>query len=73
MATEQPMNSLLYFVPSVRCSLDLVEADRYVTWLGAFDHMSAKPLELYATFPPSVMAMVRSKQDWLLHRGRGKH
>ena len=61
---EQPLNSLFFKHPSVQCALELVQAKRFVTFLGAFGSASPKPLELFTTAPSGTV------NEYLIRGGR---
>ena len=48
---EQPTNSLGFKVPGMRASLDMVDARRLLTYMGAFEHKMPKATHLYTTLP----------------------
>eukprot|EP00959_Pyramimonas_sp_CCMP1952_P415843 8712621-Pyramimonas_sp.AAC.1 len=50
-SVEQPVNSLLYFSPSVSASIERTSARRFHFWMGGWGGGSAKPMEMYHTCP----------------------
>ena len=62
---EQPFNSMFFLVGCMKSTLDMISAQRMITWLGGFGHPSPKPLEIFYTFNvPLVRDMlVRTAKD----------
>ena len=48
---EQPMGSILNYMPPVEAALDCTDADVVVTWLGSFGAKTPKPLKLMGSAP----------------------
>lgn len=62
---EQPLRSLFFKHPSVQNALELVQAQRFVTYLGEFGATSPKPLELFSTAPQDAV------KQHLVRAGKG--
>eukprot|EP00959_Pyramimonas_sp_CCMP1952_P407656 8543678-Pyramimonas_sp.AAC.1 len=56
---EQPLNSMLYKIPSVRCSIRQSSLVRCVTWMGAFGGDSMKPDEFYTNVGPHEVSCLK--------------
>ena len=68
---EQPLNSLLYWVPAVRSTFEIARARRVCTFLGAFGSPTAKCIELMTTVPIGDFAAIKRSIKCFRQRNGG--
>eukprot|EP00959_Pyramimonas_sp_CCMP1952_P408872 8568547-Pyramimonas_sp.AAC.2 len=59
ITVEQPLNSLLYSIPSMAWCIDASRLQRVVTWMGAWGGDTMKPDAFYTNFGPHQISCIR--------------
>ena len=59
ITVEQPLNSMLYRIPSMASSIQICRLHRVVTWMGAWGADTMKPDEIFTDLRPHQICSIQ--------------